>query len=227
MPDKLSMMLTTDGSHTLVNERLAESYHSRHGALQESRHVYINEGLNHYLATHPESVKIFEMGLGTGLNLILTIEVALAYPNVSFAYTALDSQPLEWPLLKQLNYTSLMDSDNISELFKKIHLAQWNNEFNILPNFKITKINSEIESYNFDDTHYDIIYYDAFAPNKQPELWGYNVMQHLYGTLVKYGIFVTYCSKGQLKRDLKTLGFKIESPPGPPGKAQIIRATKL
>lgn len=228
MADKLKIIETGDGSHSLLNLALDETYHSRHGAMQESQHVFIQEGLTHWKATHPDdsSLKIFEMGMGTGLNLILTLQYALKHPDISFEYKALEAFPLDATVATQLNYLAVLDDPPLNSLFEKIHQLGWNEEHQLLPNFKLEKLQTRLEDFNSKERAFDLIYYDAFAPNKQPELWTYEVMHHVYQFMKMSAVFVTYSAKGQLKRDLRGLGFKVESLAGPPGKAEMIRATK-
>ena len=224
----VKILKTADGSHTLVNESLDESYHSRHGALQESEHVFIKNGLDHVLkkTKEGESVHIFEMGMGTGLNLILSIRQSLEHPNIQFYYTTLEAYPLPWEIAEPLNYVSMLENESLTKYFKLIHLSQWDELHQLLPNFSLEKHVLKLEDYNPPQNAYSLVFYDAFAPNKQPELWTYQVIERIVSMLTVNGVFVTYSARGQLKRDLKALGLEVESLPGPPGKAEMTRATK-
>ncbi len=228
MADNLKIIDTGDGSHTLINLSLDETYHSRHGALQESRHVFIRHGLQHRLQWHggQGQISIFEMGLGTGLNLILTIEQALQSPDIKFAYTSLEAYPLSWDIVQRLNYCALLGKSELNKYFEEVHQLPWDHFVEVLPNFKLKKKALKLEAYSAEDNSFDLIYYDAFAPGKQPELWTKPVMAKLSAMLKPEGVFVTYSAKGQLKRDLKALGLTLETLEGPPGKAEMIRAEK-
>ncbi|MFP4090734.1 MAG: tRNA (5-methylaminomethyl-2-thiouridine)(34)-methyltransferase MnmD [Cyclobacteriaceae bacterium] len=228
MDSEISIINTGDGSHTLLNRQMDETYHSRHGALRESRHVFIKMGLNHWIESHPaaDRISIFEMGLGTGLNLILTLETALQKPEIHFYYTSLEAYPLNWDLLSQLNYPELISHEQLHSLYRQIHEAPWDKWVNLLPNFLLKKQAVRLEDFRSEADHFDLVYYDAFAPNKQPELWTAEVMSKVKDLMKTGGILVTYSAKGQLKRDLKKLGLNVETLPGPPGKAEMVRALK-
>ncbi|WKN31023.1 tRNA (5-methylaminomethyl-2-thiouridine)(34)-methyltransferase MnmD [Porifericola rhodea] len=229
MGKTIELMNTGDGSHTLLNTEMNETYHSRHGALRESQHVFINKGLNHFIDTYPkaDTIDIFEMGLGTGLNLILTLQSALSFPNLHFNYTTLEAYPLEPELLDQLNYLDFLKDDKLNALFKKMHQLNWNEWHEVLPNFRLKKVQQKLEDYQQAEASIDLIYYDAFAPNKQAELWTLETMRKISNMLRPKGVLVTYCAKGQLKRDLKSLALTVETLEGPPGKAEMVRASKL
>jgi len=228
MTGKIKIIETGDGSHSVLNLAMNETYHSRHGALQESQHVFIREGLYHWKDTYPgiRELHVFEMGMGTGLNLILTLRDALKNPDISYHYTALEAYPLEASVAAQLNYLVVLDDKPLNSLFQKIHQLEWDEVHELLPNFTLEKLQTCLEDFNSEERTYDLVYYDAFAPNKQPELWTYAVMDQLQQLMKEGAIFVTYSAKGQLKRDLRSLGLKVESLAGPPGKAEMIRATK-
>ncbi len=228
MTGKIKIIETGDGSHSVLNLAMHETYHSRHGALQESQHVFIREGLYHWKDTYPDirELHVFEMGMGTGLNLILTLRDALKNPDISYHYTALEAYPLEASVAAQLNYLVVLDDKPLNSLFQKIHQLEWDEVHELLPNFTLEKRQTCLEDFNSEERTYDLVYYDAFAPNKQPELWTYAVMDQLQQLMKEGAIFVTYSAKGQLKRDLRSLGLKVESLAGPPGKAEMIRATK-
>jgi len=218
----MKVILTEDNSHSIYLAELDETYHSMHGAIQESKHVFIDAGLNYWLGKHPNlpGVKILEFGFGTGLNALLTsfnIDV-----SIKVDYHTLEKFPLTKEITQSLNYGEIL---NKSEVYAKMHNANWNESQSILPNFSIKKLETDFKDYISDET-FDIIYFDAFAPSKQPELWTKSIFEHCYQFLNKGGVLVTYSAKGQLKRDLKSIGFEVEPLPGPPGKFEITRAVK-
>jgi len=228
MTDNIKIIETGDGSHSLLNLALDETYHSRHGALQESEHVFIRNGLYHCKNNYPgvKNLNVFEMGMGTGLNLILTLQDALKNPDIGYYYTTLEAYPLEPSVALQLNYLAKLDDKPLNSLFQKIHQLKWDEVHELLPNFALEKLQIRLEDFTTKERAFDLVYYDAFAPNKQPELWTYEAMDQIQQLMKKGAIFVTYSAKGQLKRDLRSLGLKVESLAGPPGKAEMIRATK-
>ncbi len=220
---KPQIILTDDGSHTIIVPELDETYHSIHGAIQESKHVFIEAGLNYWLCMNASlsAINILEFGFGTGLNALLTM-VNIDH-DLKAIYHTLEKHPLSTAITEALNYGGILHE---TELFNKIHNAKWNEEQVITPNFSIKKIAIDFRNY-VNDRQYDIIYFDAFAPSKQPELWTKEIFEYCYRLLHPGGVFVTYSAKGQLKRDLKAVGFKVESLPGPPFKFEITRALKL
>jgi tRNA U34 5-methylaminomethyl-2-thiouridine-forming methyltransferase MnmC len=229
MQEEIKIIGTGDGSHTLLNVALNETYHSRHGALCESQHVFLKEGLQFWLENHPsaQEISIFEMGMGTGLNLILTLQAAQQWPKVSFTYVTLEAFPLSDSIIKQLNYPELLRDESLSSLFDKVHENPWNVWKSVLPNFQLKKVHQTLEDYQAEQASINLIYYDAFAPNKQAELWTLEALKKVCAMLKQEGVFVTYSAKGQLKRDLKTLGLAVETLAGPPGKAEMVRATHV
>lgn len=218
---EIDHFITDDGSSSLRVRVLNETYHSSHGAVQESRHVFINSGLLKALSTKTD-IKVFEVGFGTGLNAILTLK---GIPkSVKVEYTTIELYPLDESILGDLNYPEKLGVSK--ETFLKLHHTPWNQVNIISPNFSILKINESLLNFET-NTNYDLIYFDAFGPDKQPEMWSIEILRKCYEMLNDNGVFVTYSAKGQLKRDLKALGFQVESLPGPPGKYQMTRATKV
>lgn len=218
----MKVILTEDDSHSIYLSELDETYHSIHGAIQESTHVFIDAGLNYWLGKHSNlsGVKILEFGFGTGLNALLTsskIEL-----SIEVEYHTLEKFPLPKEIIQSLNYGDVLTN---TEFYEKMHDATWNERQSIHPNFTIKKLETDFRDYNSEET-YDIIYFDAFAPSKQPELWEKSIFERCYRFLNEGGLLVTYSAKGQLKRDLKSIGFVVESLPGPPGKFEITRAVK-
>lgn len=215
------LILTADGSHSLRSGRFSAAYHSIHGALDESRHIFIQAGLLPLLESSPSRVDILEMGLGTGLNAFLTLQLSAAYPEIAFHYTSFERYPISVECAKDLNYAELLEIS--PEVFLAIHRAESGNIISLLPNFHLQKRSEDFLSAS-PDRDYDLIYYDAFAPEQQPELWTEEAMRHCASWLHHGGRLVTYCAKGQFKRNLRAAGFRVVALPGPVGKREITRA---
>lgn len=224
---ELQLITTDDGSHSLYVPSLNETYHSFHGALQESEHVFIQMGLAHHLQCHDakNEISVFEVGLGTGLNALLT--AMYAHDNkVRLEYSSIEAFPVPLSIINQLNYPSLFKTSEAIKWFHQMHQSEWNERVRIHEHFYLRKIHDKLEHFTPEVSTFDIVYFDAFAPNKQEEMWSALNLQKVYSMMKSGGTFVTYCAKGQLKRDLKTIGFSVETIPGPPGKKEIVRATK-
>lgn len=217
---------TGDGSHTLYVEELDERYHSYHGAIQEGKHVFIKSGLHYFIEKYPtsEPLSILEIGLGTGLNALLTL-VEADVLSKKIEYTAIESYPLEKKLIDALNYVALLNAQQYQTCFDKMHESEWNTTAILTPNFSLNKMHIAIENAVF-DPKYNLIYFDAFGPRVQPEMWTLNVFSKLADALLSGGCLVTYCAKGEVKRTLKSAGFIVETIQGPPGKREMVRATK-
>jgi tRNA U34 5-methylaminomethyl-2-thiouridine-forming methyltransferase MnmC len=205
----------------LYHPGLDETYHSKRGAIQESQHVFIENGLSNYLNQHQQKdIRVLEYGFGTGLNTLLTLK---SRTKRTVFYETIEKYPLSLDLVNQLNYGRILGQQ---QEFTKIHTTKWGIAVDIKEGFTLKKVKADFREYQNSST-FDIIYFDAFAPSRQPELWQLEILQQCYNLLVPNGILVTYSAKGQFKRDLKSIGFEIESPPGPPGKFEITRATKV
>ena len=212
---------TADGSYTLYVPELDEHYHSVKGALTESQHIFINIGLKHSSVTSPH---ILEIGLGTGLNCVLTLLEAKESQRHVY-YTGIERYPLNEEIIRKLNYPSIIGKECEEDYFA-IHQAPWEENVCLSPWFTLHKMEGDFTHYSFEQK-YDIIYFDAFAPEKQPEMWEQSLFDNLYQVLNEGGILTTYCAKGVVRRMLQTAGFKVERLPGPPGgKREILRATK-
>lgn len=221
----VEIITTSDGSHSLRNNELNETYHSVHGALQESVHVFIKNGLDHFLVENPErqEVHILEVGFGTGLNALLTWMRSKGLSHPLF-YTTLETYPIPSEVWQQLNYAK---DERARKGFRTLHEAAWEDFVVVEPNFVLRKIKAELGAVVLPAASFDVVYYDAFAPNKQPEMWTPAILSKVVSLLRTGGIFVTYCAKGQLKRDLKALHLEISTLDGPPGKKEMVRAKKL
>jgi tRNA U34 5-methylaminomethyl-2-thiouridine-forming methyltransferase MnmC len=224
MAEKIQIITTGDGSHSLLNTELNETYHSVHGARRESLHVFIKHGLDFFCERSAAAtpVRILEIGFGTGLNALLTIHRASETQRV-LNYTTLEAFPLEASIWSSLNYTEDVFA---RELFERIHLAPWAEQFEITPFFSLHKLHATLQQISLAPFSFDVIFFDAFAPNKQPELWQISLLDKVVTAMKPGGVFVTYCAKGQLKRDLKSLNLVVETLEGPPGKKEMVRALK-
>lgn len=219
----LEIILTADGSHSIRVPELNENYHSKFGAITESEHIFINAGLLS-VAENITTINILEVGFGTGLNALLTYYAAIK-KNLYINYTAIELYPLEWSLAKTLNYTTIINNSNADKIFQKLHLAEWDKKISVSDKFKIEKIHQNLTDYIPQRRSFDLIYFDAFGPDVQPELWSEQIFEKLAISLKPGGRLVTYSTKGDVKRALKKNNFTIEKLPGPPGKREIIRAT--
>lgn len=215
----VQLITTGDGSHSLFVPEMDETYHSRHGAIQESQHVFISHGLRHWLGnTGSNTLVIFEVGFGTGLNAWLTNQVA-RQERLHITYYSIEAYPLQRDVWTQLNYSTGDDS------FRLLHEAAWNTPVVINEHFTLHKIHGKLEM-QLMPSAVDIVFFDAFAPGKQPELWSFQILEKVCAALRPSGVFVTYCAKGQLKRDLRALRLRMETLQGPPGKLEMVRATR-
>jgi tRNA U34 5-methylaminomethyl-2-thiouridine-forming methyltransferase MnmC len=222
-PDSTSLYTTQDGTHTLYSANYGVTYHSRYGAITESNHVFIEAGLR-YKAVLGRDISILEAGFGTGLNALLTyLEAEKRGLNVR--YTALEKYPITSELVHSLNYPSLLGTDDLSSIFLSMHTEGWEEEQVVSPSFRIRKLQTGIEAFR-EEQQFDLIYFDAFAPQAQPELWQSSVFSNLFDSLRPEGVLVTYCAQGEFKRTLKHVGFKVERLKGPPGKREMTRAWK-
>ncbi len=224
--DDLELINTGDGSHSIRNKALDETYHSVHGAIQESTYVFVESGLKHrLLATTSSPVRILEIGFGTGLNALLTaVEADRCQREI--LYTTIELHPLPAELIEQLNYAGHLAIERALQLYKAIHDAPWEVDERITPWFTLHKIHGDLILQNWKRSSFDVIYFDAFAPSRQPDLWTAEVLSRVTSALSPAGVFVTYCARGQVKRDLRSLGLTVETLPGPPGKKEMTRASR-
>ena len=214
---------TEDGSATLYVPQLDEHYHSVKGARTESQHIFIDMGLKACTAACPH---VLEIGFGTGLNALLTLEEA-ELSNRPVHYTGIELYPLTWEEVDTLKYST-------HPQFQSLHQAAWDKEVAITPRFTLHKVKADARTLfigtsetNDDKQYYDIVYFDAFAPEKQPEMWEEAFIRGIYHALKPGGLLTTYCAKGAIRRMLQQIGFRTERLPGPPGgEREILRATK-
>jgi tRNA U34 5-methylaminomethyl-2-thiouridine-forming methyltransferase MnmC len=220
--EKLNQLITTsDGSHTLYIPELNEHYHSIHGAVQESGFIFIGTGFERSSA---DPLRIFEVGFGTGLNTLLTALKSKS-GNREVYYTTIEKYPLDKNVVRSLNHY-LYAGEAGKELSDMIHSAPWNKWVSICNNFNLRKIKGDLTVWPLPGK-YDLIYFDAFGPDKQPEMWTPHVFANIASATEKNGTLVTYSAKGEVKRNLQACGFDVTLLPGPPGKRQIIRAVKI
>ena len=220
---KLIVRTSNDGSHTLYREDIDETYHSTHGAIQEAIHVFIEHGLSH-VAQNKKEIKLLEMGFGTGLNAFLTAEFA-KNNQVKVDYTGYELYPVPKEVCDSLNYANSFH-DCSKEMFRTLHQSEWEESHEISNFFSFRKVKECIMSVE-PNSEYDLIYFDAFGPRAEPTLWEPDVLNHMGKVLKQGGVLATYCAKGQVRRDLISAGFEVERLPGPPGKREMLRATKL
>ena len=219
-----NIQVTDDGSHTIQSTQVDETYHSTHGAIQESQHVFIDHGFDIQLSKF-NKLSICEVGFGTGLNALLTIRRMNDLNKLTASYIALEPYPIDTETISALNYPSMIGQGLVAT-FKHLHASDWNCNVHISQNVTLYKIQQSILDYQPSEP-LNLIYFDLFSPNTQPELWKSCVFKKLYNALMPDGVLLTYCSKGVIKRRLKECGFMVERLSGPPGKRHILRATRL
>ena len=221
---KRSIITTADGSKTIQIEDWNEHYHSKHGALQEAKYVYIDMGLHEFIKRHPQQkqLSILEIGFGTGLNAMLTATNESAKQKV-ITYQGIEAYPVSNVELKALDYDTLVSSS--SQIFDQLHNTSWGVEHKISTNFTLVK-RQEFFSDLEDVNAFDIVYFDAFGPRVQPELWTVSIFKRIHKAMRLNGILVTYSAKGSVRRALQQVGFSVERLPGPPGKREMLRAIK-
>lgn len=217
----VEIITTGDGSHSLFLKSLNETYHSHHGAMQESLYVFIRHGFDYIQEKKAGDIRILEIGFGTGLNAWLTLK-ANALHCRQVTYTSIEAFPLSDDVWRQLNYAEHGEE----QMFMRLHETDWDKPVMLSEGFTLHKMHADLQILSFNDRVFDLIYFDAFAPNKQPEMWTIEILKKVTNALSTDGVFVTYCAKGQLKRDLKSLGLAVDTLPGPPGKKEMTRALR-
>lgn len=220
---------TEDGSTTIYIPELNEHYHSIHGAVQESEHIFIRAGISYYLQEHPSvgsadsPLRILEAGFGTGLNAYLTLLCAREQ-NIQTEFYSLEKYPLSEEEVRKLNYKEYFRKEDPG-LFDSLHQCDWNQTVALTPFFSLYKSRTDFREIDFNDS-FDIVFFDAFNPEVQPHLWTEEIFNRFYRALKSGGLFVTYCVKGTVKQNLRKAGFTLKRLPGPPGKREMLRGTK-
>lgn len=219
---KRTVIDTEDNSKTLLIDNTDITYHSRHGAMTESIHIFIKNGLEQINGKN--EISVFEMGLGTGLNAILSLDFAITN-NIKINYHSIEKFPVTEEELAAFNISSFLP-DHLVLPFNQIHETEWNQTHQINKNFTFKKQQDDIKTTTLNNNAYDIVFFDAFGPKFQPELWQQPILKKMFNCLKPNGTLMTYCAQGQFKRDLKQTHFIVENLAGPPGKREITRAIK-
>ncbi|TGE21448.1 SAM-dependent methyltransferase [Hymenobacter aquaticus] len=222
---KVEVRTTEDGSSTLYVPALDEHYHSTHGALREARHVYLAAGLEPALTPAAAAVRVLEIGFGTGLNALLTLQRSLsASPFIE--YDTLEKYPLPPAVIQSLGVERYVLNPELLAYHEQLHTAPWNEPVPVAPHFRLRKLHAALQETSLPNDHYDVVYFDAFAPEKQPDMWTEAVFEQLHRATAPGGALVSYCAKGSFRRSLKAAGWLVEKLPGPPGKREMTRARK-
>jgi tRNA U34 5-methylaminomethyl-2-thiouridine-forming methyltransferase MnmC len=217
----MPVFLTEDGSHSFLSEQFDVLYHSSHGAIQETQHIYIDAGLKH-VASQTAEIVVLDMGFGTGLNAFMTYWEAQRL-GLKIRYITYEKYPLSKKAVSMLNFDAQLNVPK--HILETMHDCSWDKIHELSENFKFEKRLADFEDIDLQN-EINLIYYDAFAPEIQPQLWEQPMMQKMYDALVTKGILTTYCAKGIFKRTLKSIGFHVEGLAGPPFKREITRALK-
>lgn len=215
------LIITGDGSHTVRIPEQKLTYHSTHGAINESQHVYINAGLKYKIQ---KQLNILEVGFGTGLNALLTL-IEAEKNDLQILYDVVELYPLDSVLVASLNYLSILDAPQYEAAFKIMHESSWNFQQPITKNFTLRKITGDIKQIALPNK-YDVVYFDPFDPVAQPELWTEKVFKKVYNVMNEQGVFVTYSSRTDVRKALVAAGFSVSKLAGPRGKREIVRASK-
>ncbi len=216
---------TSDGSHTLYVPQIDECYHSTNGAVQESIHIFIKAALQTHKSEH---LNVFEVGFGTGLNALLTLLDA-RQRGIKVHYMGIERYPITIDQAQALNYAEHCRSlgyECTTDDFMRLHTAPWGEVVEIVPHFTLTKIEGDLNTEEMPHNTFDVVYFDAFSPEKQEEMWSQTNFKRLYKACHEGAIMTTYCAKGVVRRTMQAVGWEVERLPGPPGKRQIIRAIK-
>jgi len=226
---KREIIITGDGSKTIHIPEWNEQYHSKHGAIQEARHVFLKMGLNYFLTKKSfkdkASISILEIGFGTGLNALLTFFEAQKM-NASIQYVGVEAYPVTQEEIEAMDYVSLVKEEKAQKVYDTLHSAPWGSKLAISSAFQLRKRQQRFEDIT-DQEVFDIVYFDAFGARVQPELWGEDIFSKMCNALREKGILVTYAAKGSVRRAMQAVGFEVERLPGPPGKREMLRAVKL
>lgn len=229
---KREFILTADGSTSIHLPEWEEQYHSKHGAIREAEHVFIKNGWDSFLGQQQKGFsfseeapfRILEFGFGTGLNTFLTFLQSEKNKLIT-DYIAVEAFPLSIAEIDKLNYISLLQAKKYETIFSKFHELPWGEKHSISNYFSLKKIRKKFQDFSSSDK-FHLIYFDAFSPRVQPELWTERIFEKMYGMLSEGGVLTTYCAKGNVRRTMQSVGFKVERLPGPPGKREMLRGTK-
>lgn len=222
---RLKIITTGDGSHSLLREDLNETYHSFHGAKGESLHVFIQHGVKYVLEKfgNKKSLRVFEVGFGTGLNAFLTAQFA-EEKGIEVSFHSLEPIPVPEEIYSQLNFG---ETEEEKSLLQQIHLSEWERTIRISASFLLAKFQSSLEDFAPQPESFDAVYFDAFAPSKQGEVWQLDNLIKCHSLLIQGGILTTYCAQGQFKRNLASAGFEVETLKGAMGKKEMVRGVKV
>lgn len=216
---------TSDGSKTLYINDLNENYHSHHGALQEAQHVFIDNGFN---LVYDYEINILELGLGTGLNVLVTIDEFMKTDiNHIIHYFTIEKYPVNEEEVRELDYAAIFQKPEMAEINQRIHSSNWNESIEIIPNFFLTKYHCDFfELEQIEIPKINLVYFDCFGARVQPDLWEKPLFEMVANKMKMGGLLTTYSSKGSVRRILKELNFNVEKKAGPPGKREMINAIK-
>ena len=217
------IVITADGSHSIHLPEWDESYHSKHGAVQEAQHVFIKNGLDCFL--NKEKLSILEIGFGTGLNAYITLLESIKR-NIPIKYYGIEAYPLTLSEVLNLNYSEVLDKNQYKGMYEEMHKGVWGKSFPLNETFELTKQQMFFQDID-DKEQFDLIYFDAFGYRVQPELWSVEIFKKMYDALLPGGILVTYAARTVIKKALVEVGFSVEILPGPPGKREMTRAKKI
>ena len=220
---KRKIVISQDGSSSVFDEQTKQHFHSQFGAIQESKHIFIEAGWRAANATNSSEITVLEIGMGTGLNILLTFLESIKDKKTVF-YETVEKYPLTQKEVAQLNYLNFFNTQEASHFFSKLHSCDWSKVQKLTPSFTFIKHHCCALDFNYRQRFFNLVYFDPFSPEVQPELWTYDFFAKIALSMKPLGILVTYCIKGEVRRILKSLGFEIEKLPGPPGKREILRA---
>jgi len=215
------LFLTEDGSNSIYSDKYEVAYHSIHGAIGETQHVFIDAGLHDKRSA--DTLNVLDIGFGTGLNTLMTY-LESDKSSAKIHYETVEAYPISIDIAKEFNYPNQLGCG--ANVFLQLHSLSWNVLHSISKKFTFFKHLAKFEEFKSEHV-FDVIYYDAFAPSAQPTLWEPSILEKMFMLTKPNGILVTYCAQGQFKRNLKSVGYSLESLPGPPGKREMTRARKI
>lgn len=224
---KRKIVTTADGSSTIQLVDWDEQYHSMHGAIQEARHVFLKTGLDYWRSENSKEkeINILEIGFGTGLNALLTA-MHLEETGINVQYKGVEAYPVAPEEIAQLNYITQLERPDYAAFFQQMHDCPWSEKNALSGKFHSYKLKEHFQDLKEEDNMYDLIYFDAFGAQVQPELWDAVIFRKMYNALKSGGVLVTYSAKGSVRRAMQEVGFTVERLPGPPGKREMLRAVK-